>query len=457
MNADASVVSGTLTTPTTSVPVQNAVIAFNLSQAGVDVSHAYALTTTPVSCATDTTGAVKGMPDPLVSALATPVTAAGSLAGTYYVKIQYTDGTNHSNASPSLTVNVSGPNNTLTITAPTLHPFSATGYSVYIGTVSGSEKLQAAVTGFGGASITSYNASGTAISLTNTSTCSLIFNDAIIPPYTTYRVTATASNGVNISGFPQSWYLAGASVDIANLVNVTNINARFPSPILSNPLSAYATQSINSPLTLNGYALTAGSIIGQSGALAVTGNVTLTGNEYVSGNLGVGVTSANGKLHVKVATDQNAVIVAGSGLGGANGVGIASINDANNAYTNLVLAGSVVMLSANGVSKFVVDAAGHKGTINTAGTTSVASNGGTTALLTGSNDMAGEINQSASGATIITLTFGTTFGAVAHVCFASNFGAVVPVKIQTNATTATLTGTFANGDQVSYHCERYGS
>jgi hypothetical protein len=195
------------------------------------------------------------------------------LSGTYFIKIAYYDaGALVTGPSPVLSVNVIGPNNTISITGPVLHPFRAIGYKVYVGTVSGSETFQATTSGFGSTTLTAYSV-GTALP-TNTTTCTMTFNDAIIPSYTSYYVSAIDVSGNKISGFPQSWYLSGSTINIGSNIPISSSTAKFQTPILSNPLSSFATQSINSPLTLNGFALSAGNTnigghlnLGYSGSL----------------------------------------------------------------------------------------------------------------------------------------------------------------------------------------------
>jgi len=288
-------ITGILTSPTTSVPLSNATLTFALSQAGVDVTNTYALATTPVVCGTSNSGSVVGIQDPLVAPLATAVSAGGSYSGTYYVKISYYDATAitplETAPSPVLAVSVTGGNNALQITGPALHPFRAVGYKVYVGTVLGSEKLQTTVTGFGAVNITAYSTMGASLP-TNTTTCTMTFNDAIIPSYTSYYVSAVDSRGNRISGFPQSWYLSGTTVNIGSSIPISSSTAKWQTPILSNPLSSYATQSINSPLTLNGYALTSGNMT-VSGHLNLGYSLSLTPSVAINAGTATLATGSN--------------------------------------------------------------------------------------------------------------------------------------------------------------------
>lgn len=475
--ADASgTVTGLLTSPTTSVPLANTSISFNLSQAGVDVTQSYNIATTPVTCGTDSTGNVRGITDPLTQLSATSVNTTGSLSGVYYLKYEYYDASgNHTSGSPSVSVNVIGPNNALSITGPSLHPFSAIGYTVWASQVSGSEKLQTTVSGFGSTSITVLSTGGSTISLTNTTVCTLTFNDSIIPPFTSYRVNITNPNGTSVSGYPQNWYLAGSTVNISTIIPVTNQNARFQNPILSNPLSSYATQSINSPLTLNGFALTTGSIIGQSGSLSIIGNTsltgnlivtgtqtqigneTVTGNETISGVLGINTLTPAFKLDIR-GTGVSQVRLLDTGIGSASSDGLLIFDQTTGAglYQQNALP---LFIGTSNILHFIYDAVGHEGPVASSGTTTVVPSAGVATLDSGSNDNAGRIVQSSSGATSIGLTFGSTFQNTATIppsCSAQNETTSQPVRATASTSGLLLTGTIASGDKITYRCERFG-
>lgn len=417
-------VTGTLTSPTTSVPVPNASLTFTLSQSGVDVSNTYALSTTPVTCATGSDGVIVGIKNPLLQAVAAASNGAGSLSGTYYLVIEYVNlAGQHTLGSPVVSINVTGPNNAITFTAPTLHPFSAVGYKIYVGTVSGTYHLQTTVSGWGTYVLTSYNASGGPPVINNTTTCTFTFNDAIIPSYTTYNVSISNVNGSNVGGFPQTWYLQGSSVNIANILPVTNQSARFPTPILANPLSSYAVQSINSPLTLNGYALNVGTIT-DSGDLSVSGNLNI-GNDLASSILKIGLL---GNSIGRQSSDGTLVIYGGQ---------------------------AAITLGTQG-GGLILDFAGHFGTYLALHTPTVAIDAGTASMISGSTDNAGKILVNNSAASIITMTFGAAY-ATAPVCIALNMDDANIVKSSTSTSQLIITGTTVSGDKIAYICNRFGS
>lgn len=253
----ASNITGTFVLPNTSLPLANATVTFTLNQAAV-VPGSFLIVPAAISCFTSTDGSIKGLPNPLIAPSVANNLISGSIpAGTYYVRLTYTGSGVETLDSPSVATVLSGTGQ-IVVTAPALQPANATGYKVYIGTADGSEQLQATTVGFGNTTVTSYNASGGAAPSSNNSVCTVQFNDATIPAPTTYRVMVVDVNSNNVPGFPQQWYLQGSSYDVSNGYPVaTNTQVRFPQPIIANPSSA-ALQSVNSPLTVNGYDLKAG-------------------------------------------------------------------------------------------------------------------------------------------------------------------------------------------------------
>lgn len=253
-------ITGTVSLPNTSLVLQNGTFTFDLNQAAI-IAGSFSIAPSTLTCYTSTSGAVVGLPNPLVTSISTAVTGAGTLSGTYYVKIAYYTGATVTLVSPVSTVLVSGPNNAITVTAPVIQPTGSSGYKVYAGATLGSETLQATTAGWGSTTINSISA-GTALPSSNTTVCSMEFNDAFIPTGTVYRVNLVDANGTQIPGFPQDWWLGGSAVDITSQYPIASVanRTRFPTPIISNPFSN-SQQSLNSPLTLNGYAITVGSLL----------------------------------------------------------------------------------------------------------------------------------------------------------------------------------------------------
>lgn len=322
-------ITGTLLAPN-GTAVANGTLSLALSQAGV-VAGSFSISSTPVSCYTSDNGAVVGIPNPLIAPVVTPDTAAGSItAGTWYLRITYYGTAVESLPSPPTTA-VLGATGEFVVTQPTLQPSSATGYKVYLGTTAATVKLQATTVFGSNTTVTSYSAGGADDPTTNNSVCSIQGNDTIIPTFTSYLVTATNRNGAAVPGFPQSWYLSGATVNISNSLPLAAVGQqmRFPTPLLANP-SSNAQQSVASPVTLNGYPLAAGSIllannsdpptcaaggvtIYSSGAGALTicegvTAITVSGNTYKTANMSGGdatVTAEQDLSGASVSLDRN--------------------------------------------------------------------------------------------------------------------------------------------------------
>lgn len=256
---NASQVTGIISTPSSAVPINAGVLTFTLNQAGI-LAGSFSVTSSVVSCATDTDGAVVGIRNPSTAPTGSINLASGTLAAaTYYVRYTYYTAAGETRPSPTTSFTLTG-SGTLTINAPSSIA-GATGWRVYISATQGSETRQATIASFVTAHTQSAALSaGTAITTDNNTQCDLTFNDAIIPTDTTYRVNLVTSAGAQVAGFPQEWYLSGSSVNVSTSYPLAiNRRVRFPLPILANPSSA-AQQSVASPLTLNGYTLTGGAI-----------------------------------------------------------------------------------------------------------------------------------------------------------------------------------------------------
>lgn len=239
--------------------IANGTVSFTPSQAGY-ITGVGALTQTPNYCYTSTDGSIVGLPNPLVLPSGSTNYGAGTLpAATYYVVIGYWVSTTVTLYSPEYTV-VMTSTGTLTINAPALQPTGATGYKVYISTTSGTETLQGTVTGWGSYAQATNIAAGAALPSSNTTVCSFSFNDTIIPSYTTYFTDIVDALANHVPGFPQNFYFSGSTVALDTMTPAANLVAKFPTAIIASP-SGNASQSINGPLTLNGFNMTAGRFV----------------------------------------------------------------------------------------------------------------------------------------------------------------------------------------------------
>jgi hypothetical protein len=244
--------------------VADGTLLLTLSQQGITSAPGYAVVPRSVACYTSTDGSVVGVPNPQTAPGGSAFNGLGTLpAGVYFVEIAYT--------GASATTSLVSPESRLSLTSagelqippPALQPAAATGFAVYIGTSSGGETLQGTVAGFS-ASFTQSGplAAGAAPPGANSSVCSIEFNDAITPSYTTYSATLEDASGAAEPGYPQSWYLAGLQADVGTIVPLaSNPAVAFPQPILANPTTSTA-QSLNSGLYMNGLDIEASGNVG---------------------------------------------------------------------------------------------------------------------------------------------------------------------------------------------------
>jgi hypothetical protein len=269
--APAGTVSGTISLPSSGQGVANGTLTFSLTQSAVLAGTA-ALATNPASCYTDASGNVVGVPNLLVTPAPSQNLGSGTLAaGTYFYRVTYFNATGESAASPENSFTIGG-TGTLIIAAPPARS-GATGYNVYISPAGGAETRQGSVTGFASNySQASALVAGVALPASNTSVCSVFFNDQLTPSYTGYNVNLVNSAGAQVGGFPQKWYLSGGANGTVNVGQGT--------PLYST--IANAQQSINGPLTLNGFPMTAGAYVSSSANPSGTGLLRGSATDFVT-------------------------------------------------------------------------------------------------------------------------------------------------------------------------------
>jgi hypothetical protein len=250
-------VTGTLQGPS-GLPVKNGTLTFNLQQAGL-IAGSGSVVPTTASCYTSTDGSVVGVPNPLTLPSTSINYGSGTLpAGIYYVAFTfYGSGNIETLASPELRVQLTG-TGSLTISPPATFPAGATGMRVYVGTASGAETAQGNSIGPTGTFVQMSPPSNTGetIPTTNTSLCSIAFNDTIIP-YSGYNVSLISASGNAYPGWPQAWQLNGGpsgTLNISNGAPLWNGTVVYPMPILSQPLN-HGPQSIAGLLNMTGYNL----------------------------------------------------------------------------------------------------------------------------------------------------------------------------------------------------------
>jgi len=282
LGAKAGTVTGQITTATNG-SIVNGTLTLTLNQYAV-VSGTAAIAPSAVNCFTDAVGNVVGLPNPLVAPVLSVNLAAGTLpGGTYFVVYAWSNSTGTTFYSPESSILLTGAG-TLVVTVPASPPAGATNWKIFIGTSSLGETQQISQgTPFSNYSQATALSAGAALPASNTSTCSLRFNDELVPSFTKYNVSLKTSSGATVSGFPMFWQLFGGNAGTINVSNGYPLASNavvYPFPIVSNP-NAQSQQSINGSLTLGAFTLTAGGA-------TFTGNVSLGTNSLTAGAINIG-------------------------------------------------------------------------------------------------------------------------------------------------------------------------
>lgn len=252
-SAFAGTVTGAFIGPN-GTPIKNGTLGFTLAQAGLAIGSGSVVPITS-ACYTSTDGTVVGIANPLLAPHVSSSTSGGLPAGNYYAQLTAyaTDG-HETLAGPEVIISLpTGGSFTLTYEDP--YPLGYTvGVKAYVGTASGAETLQGTTSGGVVYTQTAPLVSGAAEPTSNSTICSIAFNDTIIP-YSGYKVTLTSSSGNAYPGFPQMWQLNGGAsgtVNVSSGAPLWNGTVIYPQPILAQPLN-HGPQSISGPLGMSGY------------------------------------------------------------------------------------------------------------------------------------------------------------------------------------------------------------
>lgn len=243
-------VTGTLSA-SNGMPAQNYVISFTPTQ--LFFVGGTSVVVSGSTCATDVSGAVVGVRNPL-TAPAVAVQYSGTLpAGNYYVAVTWYDTYAHQTLiSPVATAQLSSAGS-LQISPPSAGaPANALGMNVYIGTSVSTLSYQGQTT----STVATYAQSvplvnGAATPTTNTTVCQVVANDAGWPTGTGYSVSLTNASGNTAPGYPMQWQFLGpgSAYNLSNGIPYYNGRVTYPVPVLTEPLN-HNMQSINGPLSM---------------------------------------------------------------------------------------------------------------------------------------------------------------------------------------------------------------
>jgi hypothetical protein len=252
--AFAGTITGAITTPNGS-PLKNGTLGFTLAQAGLEIGTG---TVVPIlsACYTSTDGSIVGIANPLLPPHVSTSTSGGLTPGNYYAQLTAygTDG-HETLAGPEVVISLpSGGSFTLTYADPWPAGYTQ-GVKAYVATSSGAETLQGSTTGGVMAyAQTTALTNGAAEPVSNSTVCSIAFNDTIIP-YSGYKVSLTSSTGGAYPGYPQMWQLNGGlsgTVNVSQGAPLWNGVVIYPQPIMAQPLN-HGPQSISGSLGMSGY------------------------------------------------------------------------------------------------------------------------------------------------------------------------------------------------------------
>jgi hypothetical protein len=215
----AGTVTGRLLEPS-GLPIKDGVLDFHLRQAALAIGSGAVVPDT-ATCFTSADGSVVGLPNPLILPNVAINYGSGTMApGVYYVSYTFYDGSGaRTLASPELQVQLTSAGS-LEIIPPASFPSNAVGMTVFIGTVSGEETGQGDTVGPTQVFLQNQTpvSTTTALPTVNATSCTIAFNDTIIP-YTGYDVSLVSASGNAYPGWPQSWQLNGG---LNGTVNVSN-------------------------------------------------------------------------------------------------------------------------------------------------------------------------------------------------------------------------------------------
>jgi hypothetical protein len=209
------------------------------------------------NCATDASGAVVGIRNPLTGPVINVVYSGTLPAGNYYTWITWYDTYTHQTLhSPEIQTQLTSAGQ-LQISPPTGGAAANTiGMNVYIGTTSGGETYQGQTLS-PTATFTQNTplVTGVTAPIVNGTVCQVVANDAAWP-IAGYLATLTNASGIPVAGYPQQWQFVGpgSTYNLSNGLPLYNGRVTYPVPLLTTPYNHNA-QSISGPLSLSGYNL----------------------------------------------------------------------------------------------------------------------------------------------------------------------------------------------------------
>lgn len=242
--------SGTLSA-SNGMPAQNYVLSFQPNQ--LFFVGGTSVVVSGSTCATDSTGVVVGVRNPLT---ATPVAVGytGTLPiGNYWVEATWYDSYgNQTLASPAASAQLTAQGQLVVSPPSGGAPANAIGMDVYIGTSVSALAYQGQTTAVT-ASFTQSTALATGVAppTRNGTVCQVVANDAGWPTGTGYQFSMTDPSGNTLPGYPVlvQFLGPGSAYNLSSGLPYYNGRVIYPVPVLTQPTN-HNMQSINGPLSM---------------------------------------------------------------------------------------------------------------------------------------------------------------------------------------------------------------
>jgi hypothetical protein len=244
-------------------------------------------------CATDVSGIVVSIGNPVSGPRVSPQYTGSLPAGNYYVVFTWYDQFGGQTlASPEVAQTLSAAGELQILPPVGAGPPNAMGMNVYIGTAPGTETYQGHTTS-PTALYTQASAltTGAVPSPANTTACRVVANDSGWPTGTGYNVSLTDASGNTLFSYPELWQFlgAGSTYNLSNGIPYYHGQVTYPTPVLTIPLN-HNLQSISGPINMTNYPVVNVSALGVGTSLPAWG-VDVEGS-----GLGGAVNAATGYL-----------------------------------------------------------------------------------------------------------------------------------------------------------------
>lgn len=247
--------TGTLTS-STGLPAKNATLTLTPSFTPLLVAGSQVVVSAG-QCATDASGALVGVGNPLAAPRVTPQFSGTLIPGNYYVRFTWYDQFG-AQTLPSTEVAIQlTATGELQILPPVgTGPPQATGMNVFIGTNKGGETYQGQTTSLTAqyTQATALNTTSNAPPISNGTACRVVANDAAWPTGTGYQASLIDVSGNTLFNYAELWQFngPGSTYNLSQGIPYYHGQVTYPVPVLTLPYN-HNPQGIMSALSFNGY------------------------------------------------------------------------------------------------------------------------------------------------------------------------------------------------------------